>query len=66
MFRVIQTAVKASMAAAWLRLPASSGRNPGICSISATVAAVASGWSEHTSTSASNPDSRFSISEAGR
>ena len=62
----MQTAVKASIAAAWLRLPASSGRSPFIFSMSSTVAAVASTWSEHTSTSAINPDSRFSISEAGR
>ena len=66
MFKVIQTAVKASMAAAWLRLPALSGRRPRINSTSASVTTVASGWSEHTSTSASNPDSRFSISPAGR
>ena len=40
MFRVIQTAVKASIAAAWLRLPALRGRNPRIMPISASVAAA--------------------------
>src|SRR5271157_2297372 len=66
MFKVTQTAVNASIAAAWFRLPASSGRSPRMRPTSSIVAAVASGWSEHTSTSASNPESRSSISEAGR
>jgi enoyl ACP reductase len=66
MFRVMQTAVKASMAAAWLKLPALSGRRPRIRSMRDSVTTAASGWSEQTSTSASNPDSKFSISDAGR
>src|SRR5277367_4728516 len=66
MFKVMQTAVKASMTEAWLKLPALSGRRPRIATTRDSVTTDASGWSEHTSTSDSNPDSKFSISPAGR
>src|ERR1017187_7018769 len=66
MLSVMQTAVKASMAAAWLNVPVSSGLSPGMASISPMAAPVASAWSEHTNTSASKPESRSSISEAGK
>ena len=42
MFSVMHTAVNASTAAAWLRLPASSGRSPSIRSTSSSVASRAS------------------------
>src|SRR5438132_570346 len=53
------------MAAALDREPASRGRRPGTIETSSAVALVASGWSEHTSTSLSSGRARSASARAG-